>query len=319
MLSHRVLVVDPDRRHLRSLSRVLKSVVGTVEAQDALDVVPPDGAFDLVALAYDSLDAQKRQEVIAAFSRRPARTRLLLFSAGAWQTDHRELFGGRVLTNLLAQNGEEVGADEIIVTLRKILTRDIFGLEKYFPWGTRVVALATRSSAEKDAIADRARAFANELGVNERLATYFAVVTDEFLTNALYNAPVDGQGERRFASTDRAVPIELDAHESVEVRFCSDGRKIGVSVADPFGSLNAQIILDYLAKCFRKDDDQIDSKPGGAGLGLFQAFGSVSHLVMNIKPGHRSEAIGLIDVRGSFKDFAKQAKSFNIFVDEGTG
>jgi hypothetical protein len=311
----RVLVVDSNRKQLRSLERVLKSVVGTVEARDVLDDIPDDGAFDLIALSYDMLTAEKRTRLIEQLSG-STRTRLMLFSGGAWEKDHRELFDERLLTNLLAKNGEEVGADELLVTINKILARDIFGLEKYFPWGSGVVRLSTCRSEEKDRIVDQARDFARNLGVNDRLATYFAVVTDELLTNALYNAPIDDKGVHLYAARDRAVPVVLEPSQAIEVKFCSDGRKIGVSVADPFGSLTADIVLDYLAKCLRREEDQVDKKAGGAGLGLFQAFGSVSHLVLNISAGHRCEAIGMIDVRGSFKDFVMQAKSFNIFVEE---
>lgn len=317
LLKSTVLVVDSDKKQLRALERILKSAVGKVEARETMGAMPDDGAFDLIALSYDTLDAAARPELIRALADRQ-RTRLLLFSGGAWVSDHKELFGGRVLTNLLAKNGEEVGAEDLIVTINKILTADIFGIEKYFTWGAGVAAIATTSSTEKDGIADKARDFARNLGVNDRLATYFASVTDELLTNALYNAPVDEHGKHMFASRDRSQAVELPADKAVQVKLCSDGRKIGVSIADPFGSLTVDSVLDYLAKCFRKEDDQIDTKPGGAGLGLFQAFGSVSHLVINISPGVRCEAIGMIDVRGSFKDFARQAKSFNIFVTEGT-
>ncbi len=316
---HNILVVDSDRRQLKVLERVFKAAVGSVDTVEQLDVIPSDGAYDLIALSYDTMSPETRRKLFASLANADSvgKTRLLLFSAGAWEIDHhRELFGGRLLTNLLAKNGEEVETDDLLVTVTKILSQDIFGMQKYFTWGAGVVHLSTCRSDEKDAIAQHAHEFAKNLGVNERLCRSFAVVTDELLTNAIYNAPVDEHGRHIHAARSRGELVELPRNHAVDVKFCSDGRKIGVSIADPYGSLTTDSVLDYLAKCFRKDSAQIDTKAGGAGLGLFQAFGSVSHLVINIQPGRRCEAIGMIDVRGSFKDFVKQAKSFNIFIKD---
>jgi hypothetical protein len=311
----RVLVIDANKKELRSLERILKSVVGTVEAREILETPPNDGDFDLVALSYDSLPSGNKTELLSSLCNRSYSV-LVLFSGDMWGSEHRELLQNHRLTNFLAKNEGKVGGDDLLVTINKILSRDIFGLGKYFPWGSGAVVLETNRSEEKDEIVARAQLFARNLGVNDRLATSFALVTDELLTNALYNAPVDLQGRHLFSSKDRAEAVTLLPNQLVGIKFCSDGQKIGVSVTDPFGSLTSDVVLNYISKCLRRDDEQIDKKLGGAGLGLFQAFASVSHFILNIKPGHRCEAIGLIDVRGSFKDFVSQAKSFNIFVEE---
>lgn len=312
--TRRALVVDPDRKRLRALARILKSVVGDVLARETVDTIPDDGEFDLIALAYDALSPELRERWIIRFSG-TAKTRLMLFSSGAWERAHRELFDRHLPTHLLAKNGDEVDGDELVVTIHKILARDIFGLEKYFPWGSKVVRASIRRSDDKHHIVTHAQDFARNLHVNERLAVAFANVTDEFVSNALYNAPVDAAGQHLYAHLDRSVSVQLEPGCSVEVALCSDGRKIGVSVTDPFGSLTSETVMAYLAKCLRREADQVDTKAGGAGLGLYQAFGSVSHMVVNISPGRRCEIIGLIDVRGTFKDFVMQAKSFNIFVE----
>ncbi|RYG65777.1 hypothetical protein EON77_18135 [bacterium] len=98
--------------------------------------------------------------------------------------------------------------------------------------------------------------------------------------------------------------------------LCCDGRRLGVAVRDPFGSLRADTVLDYLTRCFRRGPDQIDAKEGGAGLGLYFTFEALSHFVINVSPGRATEMIGLLDVSGTFKDFARRGKSFNMFVTE---
>jgi hypothetical protein len=310
----RALVVDPNRKQLRAIERVLKSVIATVEARETLEAPPDDGDFDLIALTCDPLSPEIRAQWTARFGG-ASRTRLMLLSSGKWDTTHRTLLDQARLTHLLATNGDEFDGDQLLVTTTKIVARDIFGLEKYFSWGSGLVRGSVARSDDSSRLIDHARDFARKLGVNDRLATAFASVTDEFLSNALYNAPVDATGQRLYAHLDRTVPVRLEPGQAIDVAFCSDGRKIGVSVTDPFGSLAADTVMTYLAKCLRREGDQIDTKAGGAGLGLYQAFGSVSHLVLNLSPGRRCEFIGLIDVRGTFKDFVAQAKSFNIFVE----
>lgn len=112
------------------------------------------------------------------------------------------------------------------------------------------------------------------------------------------------------------MPVNLEPHERIEVRFCCDGRRFGLSTTDPFGSLVPDMLQEYLARAMRKGEDQVSESPGGAGLGFYQILGSLSHFVVNIDRGRRTEAIGLIDVSGSYRTFATGGKSFNIFVTE---
>jgi hypothetical protein len=314
LYDRRALVVDPNRKKLRAIERVLKSVIATVEVRETLESPPDDGDFDLIALTYDPLSPELRAQWTARFGG-TSRTRLMLLSSGHWDSSHRALLDQRRLTHLLATQGDELDGDQLLVTTTKIVARDIFGLEKYFPWGSGLVRGSVARSGDIGRLVNHARDFARNLGVNDRLGMAFASVTDEFLSNALYNAPVDTTGQRLYAHLDRTVPVRLEPDHVIDVAFCSDGRKIGVSVTDPFGSLASDTVQTYLAKCLRREVDQVDTKAGGAGLGLYQAFGSVSHLVLNLSRGRRCEFIGLIDVRGTFKDFVAQAKSFNIFVE----
>jgi hypothetical protein len=108
----------------------------------------------------------------------------------------------------------------------------------------------------------------------------------------------------------------LSGSEEVVLKFCFDGTRLGASILDPFGSISQERIVSYIAKCFRKGSDQVDEKAGGAGLGLYYIFDALSSFVINIKPGTKTEMIGLIDITGSYKDFVSKGKSFNIFVSE---
>lgn len=309
------LVVHGAGKRLKDAARVLRPVAGRVDHRDALGELPPDGSYDLLLVDYDGLSPDERGHLLEVFSGLRRTTRLLLVSEGACKRDFAQLFGQRSLTNLLARN-EEVDPQELIVTAQKLLKRDIFGIEKYFAWGVDLRTLELSRSSEKDQVLREVEAYARELSVHPRLIGQYCTVTDELITNAVFNAPVDANGRPRFLHLARQTDVDLGPGEEIEIKLCSDGRRLGISVADPFGSLTQERLLEYLAKCFRKGEDQIDDKPGGAGLGFYYIFESLTQFVVNISPGRRTEMIGILDVRGSYRDFAVRNRSFNIFVAE---
>ena len=315
-LGHRrVVLLDGDRASLESVARTLTPVVFGLEVRSSLGELPAPGEYDLLVANYDHLGDAERAELLTRFAEPAGGCRLLLLSAGRCQDDFRTLFASRALTNLLAKN-TELDTEDLIVTVQKILRHDVFGMEKYFIWGVESVSTRLRQSADRTGVLAEAEAYARSLGIPARLCVQFSSVADELITNALYNAPRDQGGQSRFSHLPRSNEVVLGPGEEIEVRFCCDGRRLGISASDPFGSLTPEMLLDYLAKCFKGDQNLVDEKPGGAGLGLFYIFDSVSHLVTNISPGKRTEMIGLIDVRGRYRDFAAGNKSFNIFMGD---
>lgn len=306
---HRILLVSGADKEVRRIAPILRAMGTQMEARTSLREAGDLGQFDLLMANYDALDAEDRAHLLG-MTRGP---RMLMISGGTPQQDLSRLFDSQVLTNLVARN-DEVDPDDLIVTVQKLLRGDIFGIEKYFIWGVEPRTMKLNSSSQKSEALRSAEAYATEIGVRTRLVTLLCSVADEFITNAIFNAAVDADGKSRYSHLARNQEVVLQDHEAVELKLICDGRRLGISVADPFGSLTRERLLGYLAKCLRKGNDQIDNKPGGAGLGLYYVFESLSHFVVNISPGKRTEMIGLIDVRGSYKDFAMRHKSFNVFM-----
>ncbi|MCA9580586.1 MAG: hypothetical protein KC416_02250 [Myxococcales bacterium] len=307
----RIALLDANRLDANGICRVLRSAVKHVDQVQTLAEIA--GETDLVVADYESFKAAAGGNLTEAVRRLPAR--LLTYSNNYIREDLAALFAMRGLTNLLAKAPGVDGA-ELLVTTQKILQDDIFGIDKYFPWGTPTKRIVVRRSSERQAALDEAAEFASTVKVASRLLDVFLTVTDELLTNAIFNAPVDETGKARYSHLHRTAEVELTEEEAVVLDLATDGRRLGIGVADQFGSLQADKVLDYLAKCFRKGEDQVDVKEGGAGLGLYYAFEALSQFTVNIEPGKRTEVIGLIDVSGSYRDYVARAKSFNIFVKE---
>lgn len=286
----------------------------------AVDVEPWPGpsadraprAGDLLLATYERLSDQERTLLESLHSRG---VRPVLLSGGLGRADLARLFGAGVLTNLLALDEGAVDPLGLGVALDNLLGADIFGVERHLVDATvHQRWLLTRASDRAEVIR-RAEQLAGSLECAPRLAAHYRDVVDEMLTNALYNAAVDAAGQARFAHVDRREEVCLEPHEAVEVKLCSGGRRLGVVVADPFGSLWPGRVLSSLARCYGRGDAQIEYKAGGAGLGLYQMLDSLSELVINIKPGVRTELLGFIEISASYRAFAAKFKSFNLFLD----
>jgi hypothetical protein len=144
-------------------------------------------------------------------------------------------------------------------------------------------------------------------------------IVDEVVTNAIYNAPRDENGKAKYAKLSRRETVVLDDHEVGELQFACDGDYIAISQIDPFGSLTQDTVVTYLNRCLVKGPEQFSEASGGAGIGLFRVFQSLSKFVVNIDPGKKTEVIALIDLRLSMKRFRQAAKSFHIFVTDNGG
>ncbi len=165
--------------------------------------------------------------------------------------------------------------------------------------------------------------YAERLGCNERMIGIIEGIADELITNAIYNAPRDAAGKPKYAALSRRETVVLEPHETAVLEFACDGNFIALSQVDPFGSLTQETIVNYLNRCLVQGAAAIsDGSPafggsGGAGIGLYRMFQSLSKFIVNIEPGKRTEVIALIDLRVSMKKFRQQAKSFHIFIADG--
>lgn len=93
------------------------------------------GSTRLRMLDYDSLrdGATRLLEKLKDVEHRPS---VLVLTSSHDKKDLIELFSYEMLTNV-AVKSIGLSMTEIAVTVRKILTNDIFGIEKYLTWGSQ--------------------------------------------------------------------------------------------------------------------------------------------------------------------------------------
>lgn len=238
---------------------------------------------------------------------------LILMAHPSPPENMRALLDEPWFSHLLALDSPWLMAD-LGATLAKLHGADPFGLTCYLPWGTRVVTHRVTGSADKAHVFDRIEEFMGAMGIGGRIVRHLHAIADELLMNAIYDAPLDAQGQPRYAARPRGEVVKLEPHEQPTIRFGSDGRRFGISISDPFGGLTPELLRRYISKGLRRESDQIDTKPGGAGLGLYMLFSSLHTLCLNLSPGRCTEMVGLVNIQGSFRDLALTPRSLNIFV-----
>jgi len=204
--------------------------------------------------------------------------------------------------------------NELRVTVQKILRNDIFGIDKYMAPGTLVQELTVKGSADREVFNTMVMSFAEENRLGQYMAKLVFGITEELLMNAIYDAPVAG-GQHHYGDLPRTTTVDLRPSEYSKLYFGCDGSVFGISVADPFGALTRQKLFEYLKKVLRRTDSSnlIDTKKGGAGLGLFKILYSSHALICNVEAGKQTEVMALIDIQHQVRDFSKMARSVHYF------
>ncbi len=283
-----------------------------------LEAVAGDIAPDLVLFDLDHAGPATLKLLDAVRAAAPA-ARLVATAHPSPPPDVAELLGGDWFAHLLGKQSPWF-MDELAVILAHAAGRSTFGLDRHLPWAAHIEQLEVTGSAGKAEVFDAIEALMGGMGVRGRLVQRLQAVADEMLMNAVYDAPVDrATGETLYASLPRTTPVDLPPDQRPTFSFGSDGRRFGMAIRDPFGALEPATLRRYIAKGLRRGDDQIDRKAGGAGLGLYLMFQSVNSMTLSLTPGRCTEMVGLVDIRGSYRDVLHSPKSFNVFVQGESG
>ena len=203
---------------------------------------------------------------------------------------------------------------DLRVTMQKILRGDIFGIGKYLTAGTPLTELIVKGSVDRDDYNNRVMAFAEENRLGHYMAKLAFGITEELLMNAIYDAPL-AAGLHHYGELPRTASVELKPEEYSRLTYGCDGKSFAIGVADPFGALRRDKLFQYLKKVLRRGDSTnlIDTKKGGAGLGLFKILYSSHALVCNVQAGKCTEVIALIDIEHQVRDFSRMARSIHYF------
>ncbi|MES2743896.1 MAG: hypothetical protein V4655_00655 [Bdellovibrionota bacterium] len=186
-----------------------------------------------------------------------------------------------------------------LTNCQKIVSGDIFGIEKYLDSGTFIVDSVISGNTSRTQVLDELAKNIAATGLSNVLTRKAHHLTDELLMNSIYDAPIDLKTNTpRYNHLTRAVSVELEPAEYGRFRYGFDGTVLALSIEDPFGALPRDVILKYLKSCFEGEFGKLNETEGkgGGGMGLYQIISSADLFVANILPGERTEVIVLINV-----------------------
>jgi hypothetical protein len=189
--------------------------------------------------------------------------------------------------------GEELDQG-VFITAQKLLTGDIFGIEKYLPPGTPVEYERICDFDGRGRAIDTVLAFAEQAKLRRQVRTAIGAVCEELLMNALYDAPVDADGKPVFADVDPHARKDVQSPRPVSIRYAATEAGFAIAVRDRFGRLAKNTILSYIDKCIHSPT-QIDRKTYGAGLGLYLVANAAATYVVNVAYGIATEVVCTFD------------------------
>jgi hypothetical protein len=285
----RVLATSPDLDELRRIVASLERAGAEVDAVRSLaavagEIIPhryvflsiPDG--NLAALAEALPRFRKKAQVAVVVPRADLRDLILLLD------DPR-------VNHVIV--GEELDRG-VFVTGQKLLTGDIFGIEKYLPEGTPVHYLRLHDFEGRGRAIDKVLEFAEGARVRRQIRIAIGSVCEELLMNALYDAPVDDLGNQMFAEIDPTDRTRTRSPRPVSIRYAATDQLFAIAVRDRFGRLAKNTILSYIHKCLTSPA-QIDRKTYGAGLGLYLVANAAASYVVNVAYGIATEVVCTFD------------------------
>jgi len=220
--------------------------------------------------------------------------------------------------NFIADNSA-VNQDELVATIRKLLSGDIFGMHQYQIRVEKSVALD--SSRDKYPMIKQAADFFASHAVATRIIGNIELIMNELITNASFHAPTGISGEPSHRDAERSAEIPFHGDRRPSVAYGIGENHLGIAVSDCFGSLDQETFFSYVNRCFAEKSIH-QSNGQGAGMGLFLVYKSLDQMVINVAPGEKTEVIALIDRGTTLGELKKRHHSFHFFkIDdlESTG
>jgi anti-sigma regulatory factor (Ser/Thr protein kinase) len=306
MLRYNMAVITRDNTLKRAVKRVT-----TATGSNATFIGDASGIDPNQPLQLAIFDARNDNPDKLFFAKVPEQARIIYIIPGDTLVSKVTLLKDPRVTSLFCHD-ERFDDDEFIATSTKCLRGEVFGLQKYFPWGVTSFSMAVKNYNEKGRAIDVLMRYAKLAGVRGPVRDRIQLVADELMMNALYHAPVDANGREIYHGRALKELAQLDEVNPIQVQYACSGRYFGISVRDGGGSLSRQRALEYLMRA--KTGSMIEDKATGAGLGLISVMRSVSKLVFNLDPGTSTEIVGLFDM-DLFAKGKVGARSLHVFTE----
>jgi anti-sigma regulatory factor (Ser/Thr protein kinase) len=192
--------------------------------------------------------------------------------------------------------GPGLDAPELLTTLWKIRSSDVFGLEKYLPWGAVCYEEEVGSYEEKRDVVAWLGSTARRVGCTRRVASQVELAGDELLTNAIY--PPHAESGRRFAE---------EAVKPAIIQWACSGRAIHIAVRDSRGTFRKEALVSSMWAATEAPPPTLTQ------LGVRTLLSVARRFVVNVLPGRLSEVVLSVDIDPTLSRTQRLAPSVGYF------
>jgi len=168
-------------------------------------------------------------------------------------------------------------------------------------------------SDEKNHVLDEMRVTLSALIKSSSMIDELLGVADEFVTNALYNAPYVDPVTHINQRIDRlTTKVILPPGKEARLFLAEDGKRLLIGIEDPFGSLDVKYYLEGVARCYSAGiKASINFGQGGAGIGSYITFNAGSSLYYGVRPGQTTLLACVVPYRMSRRNREDLPKHFH--------
>lgn len=291
----------------RKVARLFLSVGATAVTIDDPKQVPAalEGADVLCADTFDG-------DYVAEQVRLHSRLRGVLWTAEPLRRSLKHLVETKTINHVLGRRDFDSAprAWETMMVARRLAGMGPAPISGYLDWGFSSVELDVCTTADRDGSVGKIQDFVATLQLPKRVAEMFGELAHELIMNAMYDAPVDAQGQPKYAA-DRKADIQLADHERPRIRVATDGSRLVLQVRDPFGRLERRHVFDGLARGLA--GGEMDRSHGGAGLGMLVCHNSSSAMFFDVVRGKSTEVTAMFELDMNLRELRTQAKSLHFW------
>lgn len=159
------------------------------------------------------------------------------------------------------------------------------------------------SSGQKRGMLEAIGKYLESKGLSQTLIEDVSAVADEFITNAIYNAPfIDPNTHVNPGLSRMDTEIKLKGGRVARLLMAHDDARLVVACEDPYGSLNLDQYLNKIRSTYiRGPAATMNFGSGGAGLGSYIIFNAGSSLYFGVKAARVTLLCCVIPLKMSYK------------------
>lgn len=170
------------------------------------------------------------------------------------------------------------------------------------------------SSAQKRGMLEAVGKYLESKGLSQTLIEDVSAVADEFITNAIYNAPfIDPHTFVNPGLNRLDTEIKLKGGKAGRLMMGHDDNQLVIACEDPYGSLNLDYYLNKIRSTYlRGPAATMNFGAGGAGLGSYIIFNAGSSLFFGVKAASVTLLCCAIPLKMSYKKRVQLPKHLHV-------